>query len=234
MKRQRAFLDGSQNLPPKKAKLQRSNATLTMSTIPRSPSLSALQKRQINRMIQMKEEIKIKDINFVAAGISTTATTLVLSAIPQGVDQGSRISNQIRVIGFKINWQVYCADTTNVVRTIFWTYKSNSQNFAPTGNLVMNYGSSGVSVQPDSQYNWQNRKDYKIHYDKEYDLSINANPMEITQVRVNIPQKYQQVDFITDSGTTGLNHLCLTTVSDSAAASHPYITGTVRLFYQDA
>jgi len=228
MSKRRAFLDLPNQPTSKKPKLSRQNATVT------AASLSSLQKAQISKMIQAKEEIKIKDINFVSAAVSTGATTLVLTAIPQGMDQGSRIADQIRILGFKINWQVYCADTTNVLRTIFWTYKPNSANFAPSGNVVMNYGSSGVSVQPDSQLNWQNRKDYKIHYDKEYNLSLNANPMEITQMRVNIPEKYQKVDFISSGATTGLGHLCLTTVSDSAAASHPYITGTIRLFYQDA
>ena len=212
----------------------KSAGTLTMSTIPKPPPLNKTQKAQISKMIKMKEEVKFVDLVSSQAIAQALATTLILSTVPQGTGQSQRLGNQIRILGFKINWDITCADTTNIVRVIFWTYKSNSVNFAPSVAVVLNIGPAATQ-DVTSQYNFQNRKDYKIHHDKTFMLSTAANPQERHSVRVNIPEKYQIVDYISDVNSSGsVNPLCLTYLSDSAAASHPTINGTVRLFYQDA
>lgn len=234
MKRQREFLNQSGMTMAKKQR-RRSVGTLTASTIiPRPIALSAVQKRQVSRMINMKEEIKVFEWRYTTDDISTTPATTVLTAIPQGVQAANRLAGSIRVLGCKLNLHFAAGDAVNSVRACVWSYKTNSTNFAVTPNVLWNFGSSGVSVQPDSQYNWQNRKDYKVHYDNIMALSTAANPLEQVSVRVNVPSKHQAIDFTADNATGGTNHLCFSLVSDSAAATHPTITGTIRVFYTDA
>ena len=233
MKRQRAFLAES-SAPSKKSKLTQSVGTLTMSTVPKPLSFSAAQKREISKMISMKEEVKYYDILTPTTSVSTLATNFDITGISQGVQQGQRIGNSMRVLSIKFNWWATVSDPTNVIRLIVWTYKSNSALTSPSSSIILANGSSGAITQTDSQYNYVNRKDYKIHLDKSFNLSTAANPLEALQVRINIPQKYQQVDFSGDGVTTGSNHLIWTVISDSGAVAHPTVVGTVRVFYQDA
>ena len=229
MKRQRAFLAQSQGV--KKPKLVNTLAVTT--SIPRPLGLSRAQKKEVNRLITKKEEIKYVDWNFASSSISSTGSTTDLCAIAQGANQSQRIGNQLRLLSFKIIGNVIAADTTNTIRFVFWTYKQNSGNSTPDLNFVMNYGSSAVSVQPDSQYMYPQKKTYKILHDRMFSLSTAANPIEQYIIRVPVPPSVADIDFNPGSNT-GVNHMFLSVVSDSVAATHPSFTGTIRLFYADA
>lgn len=229
MKRQRAYLAQSQGV--KKPKLAGPLSVTTV--IPRPLGLSQVQKAQVNRLINQKEEVKFVDWNFASTSISATGATTDLCAISQGANQSERIGTSIRVLGLKINGSVYAGDSTNVVRFLLWSYKMNTGNSPANLSFPLANGSSGVSVQPDSQYNYPQKKIYKILHDRQFCVSTAANPVESYIQRVNIPSKIADMDF-NPGATAGTNHIHLSVVSDSVAVTHPYFLGTIRMFYTDA
>lgn len=230
MKRQRAYLAQSQGV--KKPKIVGPLSVTTV--IPRPLGLSQAQKREVSRLINQKEEVKYVDWNFASTAIDATGATTDLCAIAQGVTQSQRVGNSIRLLSVKINGSVYAGDTVNVVRFIFWSYKMNSGNATPTIVFPLSVGSSGATAQPDSQYNFAQKKIYKILHDRQFCVSTAANPLESFIARFNVPSKVAELDFNPPSLTTGTNHVFLSVVSDSAVATHPYFLGTIRLFFTDA
>lgn len=230
MKRQAALLLA--NAPAEK-KLKRSTSVIFP---PRG--LSAVQKRQVSRIIDSKEETKYFDVFYNSVEINTTGVTAALSVIPQGVGVSQRIGNQIRIKAVKIIWELTAGASFNALRAIFWTYKSQTALTPPISTVILQNGSGGAAPQTDSQYNWQNKKEYKVHLDKKWDLSLNTSAAYLQSFthRMNIPEKFQLVDFNDNTATTGVGHLCLTVLSTSTAAvgSQPKLKGTLRIFYQDA
>lgn len=234
MKRQRAFLQASQ-AGVKKPRLSQSLAVSQV--IPRPLGLSQVQKAQINKMILSKEEVKYFDVRINSVTYNTTPTDTILTQISQGVNVQNRIGNKIRLLGFKFRLMCYAStDTINLLRITFWQYSGNSANYSPTAPNLFENGSSNAALtpQPDSQYNWAQRKTYKVQYDTTLGLSPQATPVVCLEQRVSIPKKWQDIVFNSDAATTGTNHLLLTVMSDSAAVPHPEIDGTIRLFYTDA
>lgn len=236
MKRQRAFL-AQDGVSSKKPKLVRSNATLTAAMVPwpRPPALTPVQKAQVTKLILNKEQTKYFDNIMGPTGVSTAGVTSSLFTVPQGVAENQRIGDSVRLLSCSFRIQLAAADATNQFRIVMWSYKQNTALGAPTNLTPLEVGpSSGTLAEPVSQYNWLNRKLYKIHWDKTYSTVLNSdnNVIQIAD-RFNLPPKLQNVQFIS-GGSNAVNQLFITYFSDSAAVTHPTMQGTWRCFFKDS
>lgn len=224
MKRQRTSSSES-SAPTKKAK--RAPSSITSVT-----PLNAVQKAQIAKIISRREEVKFIDAIMNSTSITSTAVTSAISAPSQAVGQQSRVGDSIRLLSISCKQGIICSDTTNFLRVIIWTYKQSTSLAAATTATILSPGPGGA-ISVFSPLNFANRKLYKIHYDKIYSLSLNGPACCDDEYRVNIPPKYQQVDFDA-AAQTGTNIVHITYLSDSNAVSHPTMQGTWRTFFNDA
>lgn len=226
MKRQRSFLDEAQNPSPWKRR------TLLMSS--RSlPPLNATQKKQVARAIRNAEEVKWLDTAVAAAGVDITGTTTVLTAAAQGDDFNERVGLKIKLQDVDVRFFAGTGDSTNELRVIIWQYFENSVLQTPAKAIILENGASGAVAEVNSQYQLPRGKNsYRILRDHVFNLSVEGNPNDYKHFKIPI-NTHREVNF-NESATTGYNHLCLTVLSDSGAATHPSVTWTCRVRYSDA
>lgn len=231
MKRQREFLNTSTGVVSKKSR--RSSLAATQ-TIPRPLGLSGVQKAQVNRLITANEEIKIFDVFAPAQAISIAPASSSISTIGLGTGASQRVGNEIKLLSCGVRYSLLAGDNTNKVRIIFWSYKQNSALAAASHTFILQPFPSSGTYEVESPYNYDNKKLYKIHYDKVHDLVLSADSsLQSVYARFKIPKSVQKVDFNTGVAT-GNNLVYVTWLSDSAATTHPSVNMTTRLYYTDA
>lgn len=228
MKRQRAFLDDPVNPSPFKKR------TLLLASSRGTP-LNATQKRQVIRAIKSKEELKFFDTVLSNASINLAGRTDVLTLIPQGVTDITRVGDYATLEDLELRFFFGTGDSTNELRIVLWQYFENTILQTPGSVVILEDGAAGVANTPEvnSQYQLPRKPNsYKILKDWTIDLSDQARPNGhfVYKHKFDVRKK---INF-NQAVTTGYNHVCLTILSDSAAAPNPSVTYTSRIRFTDA
>lgn len=202
--------------------------------------LTLAQRRQVSALVTKKIEVKAEkkthDIELdYSIPISFSATnTLALSEIAEGSAYNQRIGERISPVGLFLRFQLKCVDSTNRIRIIIWRQALNNATVSGALTSVLEY-TNVANVDRDIYSPYKTNTDvtkFKIFFDKNYDLTLNANNQSIIEeIYINL-QKQPDIEF-NSGATTGSGHYFISWISDSAAASHPTIGGWSRLRYLD-
>ncbi len=182
-----------------------------------------LSKSQVQRMIQGNLETKQHSQGW------TTPVTVgtpgiggfhqVLTGVAQGDTQNLRDGNQITVTGIHSRWVITNADSTNLVRVVFYMPKN-------VDDQVLD---SIVGIIDQDKYN--------VLYDKL--IPVNSSHQ---QVLINFNRKFNKGSrkgircvFNGASNTQYTDNVIkLYIISDSAASSHPTVQGSHITYFKDA
>lgn len=192
-------------------------------------ALTKRQKAEVRRIAYRQGgETKYTLISSSAQPIdSSVGYNVFLPAIPQGTDQGYRISDEINLDRLVLRGCITFPDTSNVVRVIV-----ASQPAAGTFSLLPFYTGVGTAV---------DEKANGIKVWRDFYLTGGAGGVVATKFSLNIPfkrkgQKGMKITYNATGGTSlveGAPHLCLFFISDSGTVSHPTVTMTGKLYYHD-
>lgn len=230
MKRQRAFLDDNNPKPSKRKSLLASTAIIA---VPKPVPLNSTQRLQVKRLIKANEEQKYWDTRYVATAIDVTGTTQDILIPVQGLTQIDRVGTRIKITRVVGKLYFAIADATNKIRLLLWTQMGNTFSITPSSVIPLAFGSSNVNPEVDSNWNWDRKEEYRIHLDRQCVLDTD-DPVKFMSFDFN-PKTKTIVEFNGGAATTtGNNKFCITCKSDSAAATHPTMTGCIRIYYTDA
>lgn len=212
MKRQRAFLDQTSSVPPKKVK--------TVSIVPLAPKLNKTQELQVKRLLAAKEELKVfqAGIQNESIGIAT-ANISSLANIVQGVLSDGRIGDEISYRYLKFTLAFTMADTTNVFRLIIFKWKDNTAYSAPTMAKILKPDVSGV-VTPYSFYNDNEKQSYVILLDQFFSGNVGSSSSKLITSRTYKLFVKGKARYTADASIDGTNKLYRLMISDSAGVPH--------------
>lgn len=221
MKRDRSFLTTAQLIPVKKRKLSSSHPNMPV-TAP-----------QVRRMIANKEETKYFVAGIVSDGILVTGSISSLTNIVQGTGFAQRLGDEVQHKELRVKYAFNMADTTQLVRVIFFKWKDNDQFNAPTvAQILLN--DTGGAPSPMSFLNDNCKQSYTILFDKTYSGTNNAaNPKSFINADFKIPLKGKS-RYFSDAGTTGTNKIYRLFISDSVAPPNPNFDWQTQIAYSDS
>lgn len=190
----------------------------------------------MRKALYRNSEKKYLDIALQSTSVSLTPTTsgyFTYTALSQGSGDTQRIGDSINVTSLHVKGYTTRADTTNIVRLIVFLWKPLSSDIAPLAGSVID--SSTWSADPtQAYYNVDRRRkprQYKVLYDKTWYLDsdhtiipFSFNYMPKTPIKIN---------FASGSSTASDNQIYFQMMSDSAAASHPILLFSSRIYYTD-
>jgi hypothetical protein len=194
-------------------------------------------KQAVRQMIKGNLEQKFFDSKEYAQSATVTPTQLAISAMPQGDTDNARDGDAVNLVKLWFKFECYLQgiggtnDFTDQVRLIFYQWHPMSTGAAPVpANVLIDLS---VAQSPTmSAYQWDNRKDFKILYDRTFNLSGNG-PSDIgTMGTINL--KNVQSHFSNGSSTLGTNQIFAMISSDSLVATHPQFNLYTRVIYTDA
>lgn len=203
----------------------------------RATRLNPVQRRQVKALIKAPMEHKFFDSNTSAVGVPLTAILFQISVIPQGDTDITRDGDQLMLTSIDVRGMVNVADTTNLVRLIFFQWRPNSN---PALTDILNTGVNGIVPDVYSMYNHDQKGQFKVLYDKTFKLAgfgTSASPsgavsQEIFKLTLakKLIKKLQYIN-----GTTaGMNQVWYLAISDSTVSSDPTLTMKVRFNFIDA
>lgn len=191
----------------------------------------------------------LSTIGSVSGGVQTsnfsTAQNLLLNSIGSGSADGQRVGNKVRLTSLTMNLSItgptYVTggyDSFSNVRIVIFRVKNwnasttiaYSDYFTPPSGAV--YGHTAL-------YNWDNRKNFKVIWDKTMTVNevvggTGADDM-VRNIKKTIKLKFNT--YYTGTGTGGgsimRNALFIAAWSDSSVAPNPQFAGVIRLKYQD-
>lgn len=182
-------------------------------------------KKQLSKIVEYKHLLANVSMNPPNNG-----TVIGVINIPQGVSDQERIGDKITVKSIRLKYSLAIGDATNYVRFIIFQWKQNTvYTSAPTVPSIL------ASVTPTiySQYNWDNRSNFQILYDRTHTLLSNRPNVFVTR-RINIKYLAKQLQFVGGSATVGSNMIYCLAISDSSAVPNPGILASFDIVYVDA
>jgi hypothetical protein len=179
--------------------------------------------------------LKYVDTNILAQNSSVTVGVQdLVSGISQGVNQGQRTGDTVRLqrMEFRYNITSANADVFNMVRFVFFVWKPNTGNLVPTGAIIF---SSTTTQGIYSPFNFEQRREYDVL------LEINSNMTGVAASPCDNSQYYQSRSLNLNGRkvqfnlavTTGTGHIYFTNYSDSAAIPFPVYNLVTRIWYYD-
>jgi len=189
-----------------------------ITTIHRMGTRSTLQRiqRQLNFLKPEKKQIvfSMNQVSIDNAGVDNT-----LNAIAQGTGQADRVGNSVKFSGYWGRFSIYFPDSPNFFRVIVYSPKNE-------GDTMFNDSVTVTGVYDMDKYN--------VYYDKMFSGDGTAgNATRSLTIRKKWKNGKKQQYNGPASGNIVSGRLILYCVSDSGAVSHPYITGSLRLYYVD-
>lgn len=217
----------------------------------RSSAAKVATTNAIKRLITNREEVKYFTGNY-AASATTTGAIVDLSAIVQGFNKTQRVGDAVRIKSMHFTWSataqsggiVSAADEYNNCRMLFFRWKENSGAIAPVVANILD----ATSGAPFAMYNFDQRKIYKIVYDRT--MTVFNNPVydgtSVKSFQGNGSVKFSAnnnlglsrigaptINFINNS-TDGTGKLFALVVGDSSFTPHPTMTLAWTIEYTDA
>jgi len=199
--------------------------------LPARPGGQLVTKKQVRDMLrsqQQKSEIKSKD--YSAINLSSTSPIMTqISSISVGTSISTRIGDQVRINHLNIRYLITLADTTNVVRLIFFQWKIDNTT-APTDSDI--YAVTG-SQETTSQYNhYAEETNMKVLWDSGA-LLLSTNRPQISGVLNFTNTLLSLLTYNAGSSSTGLNQIYYCFTTDSVAAPSPNLQMDTRVYFTD-
>lgn len=174
--------------------------------------------------------------------VDFSSQCICLPAIAQGTGVNQRVGNKVRITSVTGNFEILGAPPTATeyydgVRIMIICVKTWRQN--PTFNLGDYLASAGTpNDSVTALYNWENRKNYRVLYDKHIMLNYFGSGASPTFKHLQFNVKVNRnVIYATSAATAAAvehNNLFLVMWSNSSATPHPSLEGSIRVKYQDA
>lgn len=211
--------------------------------------LNKRQRREVKTMVLRNQELKHLTHDSTGFNDVTTTGTITgaIADIANNVGGSARVGDSIMWAGsmkFRIQFTGSLgagSEEYNTVRLIIFQWHPVS-----TPNIASILSQGPVSsFDVYSNYNFDNRQQYKILLDKTYNL-INVNGL--TAVATAFPDTYarqfnftislkrarKMVQYSPTGGLTGTNRIYLILLSDSSVGPHPKAAYASQVFYRDA
>jgi len=174
------------------------------------------------------------------AGTATTCT-LMVNALGSGSLPQQRIGNQMKCTSLTFNIHVDGTsggtESQNLVRVMVFRVKGWNRSATLDMTRVLQTSAAYYSVQ--GNYSYNTRQDYRVLYDKQFNLYAYNNAAGATPFCTNI-RKTVKLGFKTQYyGSTGNasdldeNALFLAVFSDNSVGPGPTFYGTARLKFRD-
>lgn len=180
--------------------------------------------------LRKNTELKYYELQAGGSGIDNNGLIYDLSPVPQGLGDSSRVGDKITPHSLKVTLQAGLADTTNMLRLVFFRWKPSSIAVAPTIAGIFSAGPGSVWA-PTANYNHDQRGNFVVLYDKLFNLSAGAKPNPL--IKRTIKLTTDKIDFISGS-TNRLNGIYMAAISDSGAVPHPDFIATFTFYYTDS
>lgn len=194
--------------------------------------LSPLQRQQVKRLVDSGAETYQYDNSISPASVSTAATIQTGFSTPtQGVGDGQRTGDMIELKRFMLNYNIICADATNVVRVILFRWYENNSSNAPTAAQVLQ-----ASTNFNSMINHDSIRERKLHvfYDKTHRMTLVGTADVGANVSIGAKALGRKNIAFDNAAITGEGLIYGLFISDSSGVSHPTIDWYCRLEYKDA
>lgn len=186
------------------------------------------------KMLALKV-LKYVDTNILAQNSAITVGVQdLISAISQGVGQGQRVGDTVRLqrMEFRYNVTSANADIFNIVRFAFFVWNPNTGSTVPTGASIFSSTTTQGMYTP---FNYEQRREYAVLLELYFNMTgTAASPCDNSQYMqsrtLNLQGRKAQYNL---GVTTGTGHLYFTNYSDSAIAPFPVYNLVTRIWYYD-
>lgn len=190
-----------------------------------APVVARAVSRQVRKQIAKGEEVKYHD-TYLNAGQSDVGGMTHLVNMIQGDNQEERIGNKIKPKFIEARLTCYQADSTNIIRIIFFQWHNND---VPTPDQILDPVAMASQNGVHAPY-YSPSGLFRILSDRTYNVDVTGNPMAKCDVRITAPMRECEYEFTT---TAGAEHLWVCTISDSSAVGHPTLKGVIRVGYTE-
>ncbi len=182
-------------------------------------ALSKRQTKQVKRIAQSLGE-KNRNTTIQNAVLPEADDLLVvdLIAIAQGDGTGQRVGAEINSAGIELEYMFFGTGVEQVVRLMLVQWKEDTQTAVPTAVLL--FTASASTNAPLSDTSYENRKSFKVLYDKSHALGVTGNEVATRRVRIPGSKMLQKIIF-NGTATTGFNHVFLIAWSSELVAGSP-------------
>lgn len=204
--------------------------------------------RKAIRKINSKIETKCLDTSSSGVSINSTGHAILFAdLIAPGTGLTQRIGAKVHIssISFMVHWVIpnnVINDTYNYMRLVVLCVKNpTTPGTAPNWNALFTPVASDPTVNVSALPSWENRKRFRILYDKrvllahasQYSSVLYFDPA-IPHVRVTNKLKLRVNKNIEYTGAyASINQLMFYLISDSTAPNHPLASIMYRIRFQD-
>lgn len=204
----------------------------------RGRKLSKREKAEVKKLIAVRQELKFFLSQTNARAVTNSPVIFQITNIPQGVADTDRTGDRLYLKKAYVRLHVAIGDFTNMFRIIFFQWKPNTVP-AISGSDILLPGASG-SIDYLSQYNHDNRQEFRILYDRTYNLNGNgsgaSDPITSTSQVIKfikLRPKLKQLQYAGGS-TVGTNQVYYLAISDSSILPNPTFSMSVKFLYTDS
>lgn len=205
--------------------LKRKRRTRRKTTIPKNMSKKSKQNLKRNLVTLGEKKWILRD----ATGLSATDTPVVvaLTDIGQGDTDQSRDGDQLAIRSIEVNWAFITADVTNLCRLIVFQWYPAT---VPTSSNVLAYSGANI-LNPLAPYNHDSRFQFKILLDVRSTVSTNDAIRSYRRyIKGGMKRKIQ---YIAGSATAAANMIYVMYMSDSGLTTHPALSYSIKVNYND-
>ncbi len=182
----------------------------------------ALSKRQSNQVKRIVLNLGEKNRATLSTnGILPESDDLIvqdLMAIAQGDATGQRLGAEVTSGGLDLEYTIDGTANGQAVRVLLIQWKEDTQSVTPTAVLL--FTSSGSTNAPLGTTSYENRKQFKVLYDKTHAISVNGPDFLTRRVRIPAKKMLQKIIY-NGAATTGINHPFLIVWSSELTAQAP-------------
>lgn len=203
-------------------------------SLKRAKSLSApaaAEVRQIaQRTVRNASEKKYFVAGYDANDIDYSGTVYDFSTMVQGTTYQTRSGLDVHYDKVDLRYQVRVADTSNMMRVIFFKFRQNTGLTSAPDNAVIFKGAINSALAPLLGYTVN--EGISVLYDRLHTLDA-GKPTELGRILL-YSNKLGKTSFNAGSTTiTGEGKLYMVVVSDSAAAANPVISINAEVYFTD-
>jgi len=170
--------------------------------------------------------------------ITTSGNIGALFNITQGIQDGQRIGDAVRLLSLTIGTQeiyAYNSDVVSHARQIIFQWIPNIADFAPTVADILETPTTNSCF---SLLNVEHSPEYVVLYDHLWRFSgtstvpTDSSDWVIKNKRVRLPPKPIVYEATSSSGSAGT--ICMLTISDSSASPNPALNYAIRAWYEES
>lgn len=201
-------------------------------------------------MEEIETKYAILDSN--STSLVSTGTIVDLSTIGQGVTRDDRVGDRLKLK--KLYWRIkivassggllVSADAFDTVRVILFRWWDDTAVNLPLLGNILKQGASGLDYTLAS-YNKDDKEQYTILSDNVYvvynttvyngsALAVEPGPGHVASVVKTLDPRGDAHVYYNNNANTGVGHVFVLLVSDSAFTPHPTCAYALQLEYTDA